>query len=387
VHFLKIDVEGAEADVLAGADFRTQRPWLVVIESTAPLTRIARHADWEHVLVDAGYRYVWADGFNRYYVAQEHADLARHFDRPPGEGDGYVRAAALVAEAPDLPATARYDPTQFTFLDLARPEPTLAAPTSQLCTAAQFREPEYRAWCEAIGEAPMLNRKIWEWVYVLQVLDRHGMLAPGRRGLGFGCGREPLAAAMAARGCEIVATDLDAAAEATKDWTGSNQHAAQLADLNERGLCDPESFRRRVSFRAADMNAIPADLADFDFVWSSCALEHLGSLAHGHRFVVNAMRCLKPGGVAVHTTEFNLSSNFSTVEGHNLVLYRRADVEHLVRTLERDGHAVAPLNLNPGREPLDRYVDLPSKRPEPYLRLKLDRFVFTSLGLVVRRAA
>ncbi|MEP7181738.1 MAG: FkbM family methyltransferase [Betaproteobacteria bacterium] len=386
VHFLKIDVEGTEADVLAGANLRRQRPWIVVVESTAPLTRIARHATWERLLTDADYLFVWFDGLNRYYVAAERADLTRHFDGPPGERDDFVRAAELVASDSGLPEAAQFDPARFGFLDLAQPEPTLATPTSQLCTASQFGEPVYGQWCEALGEVPLLHRKLWEFAYAMQALERHGMLADGKRGLGFGCGKEPMPAAMAARGCEIVATDLDAAAAAGSGWIESHQHAATKDDLNDRGLCDPDRFRRNVSFRAVDMNAIPADLGGFDFVWSSCAFEHLGSIAHGLRFVANAMRCLKPGGVAVHTTEFNLSSNFSTVEAKYLVLFRRSDIEQLVGTLERDGHVVAPLNFNPGARALDRYVDLPPFRSEPHLRLRIERFVATSIGLIVRRA-
>ena len=57
-------------------------------------------------------------------------------------------------------------------------------------------------------------------------------------------------------------------------------------------------------FRAVDMNDIPPDLRGFDFTWSSCALEHLGTLRAGADFVVEQMTCLRPGGVAVHTTEY-----------------------------------------------------------------------------------
>jgi hypothetical protein len=133
------------------------------------------------------------------------------------------------------------------------------------------------------------------------------------------------------------------------------------------------------------MNRISPGLLNFDFVWSSCAFEHLGSIRHGLEFVVNAMRCLRSGGVAVHTTEFNLTSNYHTIEVHNLVVFRRYDLEQLIRTLEQAGHAVASLNLNPGSGPLDRYVDLPPYRNDPQLRLRMDRYVFTSIGLIVER--
>ena len=37
----------------------------------------------------------------------------------------------------------------------------------------------------------------------------------------------------------------------------------------------------------------------FDFVWSACAFEHLGSILNGLEFVVNSVKCLKPGGVVL----------------------------------------------------------------------------------------
>jgi 2-polyprenyl-3-methyl-5-hydroxy-6-metoxy-1,4-benzoquinol methylase len=279
----------------------------------------------------------------------------------------------------------QFDPRRSLFLGLNQPTPMLQSPASQLCTASQLREPVYRVWCDALREPPALRRKQWEFVYILQALAIRGMLEPGRRGLGFGCGREPLAAVMASRGCEIVATDLDATAAAGLGWIETDQHASALEDLNARGICDPVQFHQRVSFRTADMNRISTELRDFDFVWSSCAFEHLGSIRHGLEFVVNAMHCLRPGGVAVHTTEFNLTSNYQTVEAHNLVVFRRYDIEQLVRTLEQAGHAVAPLNLNPGSGSVDRFVDLPPYCSEPQLRLRMDRYVFTSIGLIVER--
>ncbi len=280
----------------------------------------------------------------------------------------------------------RFDPAAVVFLDARGAEPTLAAPASQLCTEGQLREPAYARWCRELKEVPALHRKQWEFAYAMQVLEAAGLLQPGRRGLGFGCGREPLAALMAALGCEVVAMDLDAAAAAGHGWIETDQHAARLEDLNDRGICPPELFARRVRFRPADMNAIPEDLAGFDFVWSCCAFEHLGSIEHGLAFVRRAMRCLRPGGIAVHTTEFNLSSNQRTAESRDLSVFRRQDLERLVRDLEAAGHRPFPFNFNAGNGPLDRYVDLPPYRSEPHVRLRLDRFVITSIGLVIQRA-
>lgn len=104
IHFLKIDVEGAERDVLLGADFTRWRPWIVLVESTAPNQRTETHADWEDLLLIAGYTFVWFDGLNRFYLADErHAELEPHFRLPPNIWDGFVRAADT-ATAPSLAA-------------------------------------------------------------------------------------------------------------------------------------------------------------------------------------------------------------------------------------------------------------------------------------------
>ena len=90
VHFLKIDVEGSERGVLEGFSFETVRPWLVVVEATEPNSEREIFAEWEDLLLGRGYRFIYFDGLNRFYAAEEHADLARHFSRPPNWFDQYV---------------------------------------------------------------------------------------------------------------------------------------------------------------------------------------------------------------------------------------------------------------------------------------------------------
>ena len=50
-------------------------------------------------------------------------------------------------------------------------------------------------------------------MYILQILEDHGMLRPGRRGLGFGVGNEPIAAYAAGKSVAILATDLPPTAD------------------------------------------------------------------------------------------------------------------------------------------------------------------------------
>ena len=266
--------------------------------------------------------------------------------------------------------------------------PTLDQPVTQLCTSAQMLCKTYDCWCDAMHSPARFSRKQWEFVFILQALSLRGMLSPGRVGLGFGCGREPLAGLFARYGCQVVATDL--APETAKDqgWVATMQHASSLEALYQcaEEFVSREVFFDRVDFRVVDMNTIPDDLSGkFDFVWSACALEHLGSLRHGMDFVKNSVRCLKPGGVAVHTTEFNISSLEQTLESPGCSIYRACDIEQLIRELVADGHEVAPLNLNTGTAPVDHHVDLPPYGFSPHLKLMLEGYVVTSIGLIVSR--
>jgi len=210
------------------------------------------------------------------------------------------------------------------------------------------------------------------------------MLGPGRRGLGFAVGMEPLPAFFAGRGCEILATDLETGEAAKTGWVQGGQHADTRDGLNARGHCSPEEFDARVVFRFLDMRQLPDDVGTFDFVWSSCSLEHLGSMALGERFVYESLRYLKPGGVAVHTTEYNLSSNWFTYTRGHSVIFRRRDIERIARNVRRMGFSME-LDLREGDLPLDRIVDPPPHRGEVHLRLKLGRFTSTSVGMVIER--
>ena len=91
VHFLKVDVEGHEAAVLKSADWGRHRPWIVVVEATLPNSQIEAHADWEPTLTAARYGFVYEDGLNRFYVAQEHPELIGAFRYPPNHFDAYVQ--------------------------------------------------------------------------------------------------------------------------------------------------------------------------------------------------------------------------------------------------------------------------------------------------------
>lgn len=267
--------------------------------------------------------------------------------------------------------------------------------TGSVARQDAIEAPWLRHWCARLGMVPLYHRKIWEECFVAQALWEAGALAPGRRGLGFAVGREYLPAFAAAHGMEVLATDLRPDDDRARAWHGSGQHAERAEHLFRPHLVDRAVFDARVRFRAVDMARIPPDLTagGFDALWSVCALEHLGSLEAGLDFMIRAMACLKPGGVAVHTTEFNMEPDGPTPSRGATVLYQRRHLELLGERLARAGHALLPVDYAGGDGVLDRFVDLPpfaepdgslAVEDAPHLRLSFRGHVATSIGLIIR---
>jgi len=256
---------------------------------------------------------------------------------------------------------------------------------SKACTFEDMCSPWYHRWCDELKMAPVLHRKVWEFCYILQVLEENGTLEEGKSALGFGCGQEELPALFAARGMDVVATDLEPEQVAGMGWVESGQHSASIEHLYHEELVSRQSFDRHVKLEFADMNAIPERYAGkFDICWSVCALEHLGSIGKGIDFVVNGSKTLKPGGVLVHTTEFNVWEDEETIDNWGTVLFRRKDFEEMAIRLEESGCKVLPLDFNTGKTLVDQFVDLPpygGGHESPHLKLSIDGFASTCFGI------
>jgi FkbM family methyltransferase len=99
IHFMLIDVEGAEHDVLQSIDLQRWRPWVLVVESTAPTSTVTTHSEWEPGLMARGYEYCLFDGISRFYVAAEKADLLRAaLSYPVCVWDDYQTLSTTVAK-------------------------------------------------------------------------------------------------------------------------------------------------------------------------------------------------------------------------------------------------------------------------------------------------
>lgn len=257
---------------------------------------------------------------------------------------------------------------------------------TSLVRAEDFRQPWFAERARELNEPLTLHRKLWEFAVICQTFkehlgDSHQGGYPEVAALGFGVGKEPIASWLAAQGAYVLATDRP---DPTQEWTQTGQHAQEALDLWHPKVCSQSQFSR-VAFSALDMNSIPKEVtAEYDFTWSCGSFEHLGSVERGLIFFCEQMRFLRPGGIAVHTTEYNADWHRPTLNMENLVLFRIQELEALAKMLEAQGDRLQTLKIQGGSEPADFHID---RAPYgiPHLKLALGSFITTSIVLVARR--
>lgn len=89
IHWLKIDVEDMERDVLESWAPSPVRPWVVVIESTVPLSPEPNFSSWETLILDLGYEFAYFDGLNRFYVHESRIELKEKLQFGANIFDGF----------------------------------------------------------------------------------------------------------------------------------------------------------------------------------------------------------------------------------------------------------------------------------------------------------
>ena len=288
-------------------------------------------------------------------------------------------------------------------LAAALPPPGETAPRhvglkTSLSTQVDLESDWAAHWCGQLKVPVLFHRKLWELSYILQAFHENGCLQPGKRGLGFGSGAEPMSSYLASLGASSTVTDLPIEEAQGRGWIETNQHASGLENAFHAHLVARADFDRLVDFRAVDMTAIPDDLTGYDFCWSVCALEHLGTIDKGLEFIERSLDTIKPGGVAVHTTEFNIENDGPTIDNWPSVLFQQRHIEGLAARLRAKGHIVAPFDFDPGSKVLDRFIDLPpwghdgttgleSWLGQPHhLKVAADGLISTCLGIVITKA-
>ena len=255
---------------------------------------------------------------------------------------------------------------------------------SSVCNPQHWQHPLWRECLDALAfRAPfgviapeVQHRKVWEWVHGVAGLARLGCIRPAARALGVAAGHEPVIYWLANRVAGVYATDLYdgrfADNEATPDV------------LRDPGQYAPYPYpRERVHF--LPMSGTHACFADetFDFVFSFCSIEHFGSRQNSLRSLQEMARVLRPGGVAVVSTE--------------VLLHDQAPLEEIFSPWEIYETLIAPsgllmigdiapADLGPYcANPINLLLADDLRSPRPHFVLRFDEHLFTSVMFFLQK--
>ena len=170
----------------------------------------------------------------------------------------------------------------------------------KVCDAADwFVDAIDRIIRDDLHEFPRFHRKQWEFAMVFHALKSLGLLTPGNTALSMGGGRERLSYAVASHIKQIVITDLY---EEGTMWDCARTD-------------DPEHFIKsdmpfpvdptKLTALRMDMRELQFPDSSFDFCYSCCAIEHIGSDGDFLEHLNEVHRVLKDGGIYVLTTEMH----------------------------------------------------------------------------------
>lgn len=195
------------------------------------------------------------------------------------------------------------------------------------------------------------------------------------RVLGFGVGREPLPAWFVSRGADVLATDKPAI-DTLPGWRETGQHAAEHSQLGRLWYVNEDEMTEYCNYASVDMANLPTSLLreQFDFIYSAGSFEHIGGAHAGLDFFMQSMAALRPGGVAVHTTEYEYeyAPDLPPLDTPDLSLYRDADISALSVSLVAQGDLLLPLDAVQGTEPEDLYTDRPPYAPDALSHLNIE---------------
>lgn len=249
-------------------------------------------------------------------------------------------------------------------------------PVNKVCRTADAGDPLWRRGYDDLGFSPnpdVFHRKIWEFNQALYGLRTLRRLAPEATALGIGCGHEEFMYFLANRIRRVIATDLYEG-----EWIGGESDADVLTHPAKYA---PFKYREgHLEVRRMDALALEAADRSVDFVFCLSSIEHFGSRRDKLAALQEMHRILKPGGVAVLTTE--------------VVLNRlgRGDQYFPIETLlaligEAGFHLDQPPDLRIEQEFAARPLALPMETfVAPHVVLRNFNTIYTSVALFLMKA-
>ncbi len=169
IGFLKVDVEGAETEVIASNDWSRFRPLVVVVESIDPSTWEPSFESWEPVLLNAGYEFAIDDGINRFYARSDKPGLKQRLAQPVSPIDGFVQWPFLEAvQRASIPDESVVAQAHLTWTALERDKRVKELEVEVQQSRAQLIQCDSQRAAE-VHRATINQQRVWEleasWAY------------------------------------------------------------------------------------------------------------------------------------------------------------------------------------------------------------------------------
>ena len=264
---------------------------------------------------------------------------------------------------------------------------------NRLCYVEDWENSEIK---EALSELQKLSpegfihRKDWEWALGIIAMRRFGKLNEKSTAIGVGSGTEPVPFYLANKVKHVYATDLYGQNDGWK--------RAAPSDFPE----NPKKYapfpykEDALTVLRMDGTKLEFPSESFDIAFSFSSIEHFGggdrkNHSGALRSLKEIERVLKPGGLAVITTEYIIND-----KEHPEFFNKRTIYSDLIDKLERL-KLVEPLDLRITSKTLDTVIDFFTidvnwdkmdndyKKTHPVILIRARNILFTSIMLVFRK--
>jgi SAM-dependent methyltransferase len=237
-----------------------------------------------------------------------------------------------------------------------------------------------------------IHRKDWEWALGIIAMKRFGKLNDDNTALGIGAGRELILFYLTNYLDHLYATDL----YSRKEW----ENFAPVDFLDNPSKYAPFPYdQSALTVLRMDGTKLEFPSDSFDIVFSFSSIEHFGGANHSGalKSLKEMERVLKPGGIAIVTTEY-IINNKDPPDLTNQFYNERTIHSHLIDRLEIM-KLVEPVDLTISQKTLDMSiidafdavdwdtsrVDDDFKQVNPYVVIKLGNMLVTSIMLVFQK--
>jgi FkbM family methyltransferase len=173
IHFMKVDVEGSEIEVLDSNDWQLFRPWIVVVEVVVSNTQAGkptsqpsgrmRASEIDQAMTSYGYTACYFDGLNTFFVAEEHGGLASRISTPPNVFDDFIRAREARCAEERAAFQAQAEDVELRLISFSKDADAEIKRLEAVAEAARKSAHDTGAWAASLEGQIESITKSWQW--------------------------------------------------------------------------------------------------------------------------------------------------------------------------------------------------------------------------------